>query len=349
MFGRQPAIGLLAFAGALALGALPAVAQLQDETDTANQSSSEITGGQTDALVTFSTVTLISQQIGGFLPQDGPVGEMALGSISDYGSGLSAGGVDGKLSLWANGSYSDVENDHAPTAYDGDVVTGFVGADFRVSDEWILGLSLGYDSSDIDTTANSGNSETDGYTVAPYVAYVITPNHSIDAMAGYAWSSTDQTRLAAGATVTGDSDSERMFGSVNYNISYWKGLWNLGGKVGYVWSRTERDAFTESNGTANAESVNALGQLRVGAKVAYWLDGYMPFASVTYEEDLVFSRLAVGAGQVQPDNDPNGINIQAGLNIFGDGAWSGGLLGSTTALRSQVDNITVSGNIRYAF
>ena len=210
MFGRQSVIALLAFAAALALGVLPAAAQLQDETDTANQSSSEITGGQTDALVTFSTVTLISQRIDSFLPQGGPVGEMALGSLGDYGSGLSAGGVDGKLSLWANGSYSDVENDHAPTAYDGDVITGFAGADYRVSDDWVLGLSLGYDSSDIDTTANSGNSETDGYTLAPYAAYAITPNHSIDVMAGYAWSSTDQTRLAAGAAVTGDSDSERQ-------------------------------------------------------------------------------------------------------------------------------------------
>ncbi len=336
-------------AAAIALVVAPSGAWAQHADETTNQSTTEITEAQTNAAITYSTVTLVSQRIGDFLVQANPLSARPQSSSVDYITGLAAGDEMQGISLWTNASYSTLENDHAPTAYDGDVTAVSIGGDMRLSDQLMLGLSLGYDVTDMETDANSGNSDTDGFSISPYIAYAITPEHSIDVMLGYARSRTDQVRFQTGTRITGDSDTTRRFISANYNYSRWVGLWNLGANAGYVWSRSKRETFTESDNTVNRGTTTINGQFRLGVKAAYWLDGIMPYASLTYEEDIIYARTEVGAGQEQFANDANGFSIALGANIFGDGPLSGGFQVSTVRSRKDVESHTVSANLRYSF
>lgn len=264
--------------------------------------------------------------------------------------GMAAGGGEGKIGVWINSGWSDIENDLSSTAMDGDVFSVFGGADYMVTDRLFLGVSAGWETSDIDTTFNRGTIESDGFTIAPYALFVINNWLTFDASAGYSWLNYDTTRTnLAGTLVNGSFDSNRWFASANLTGYYSVNNWNLSGSVGYLYTKEEQDSFTESDGTLNRDQTVKLGQINVGATVGYSLGKMEPYVTATYQIDTTRTDIVVGTNQAQPANDETGFILGGGVRFSLSDRVSGALEATTEEGREDVSSTTVNGTIRIRF
>jgi len=158
-------------------------------------------------------------------------------------TGLNAGdGSTVPYGVWGNYSYSDYDNDLSSTAFDGDSHSFLGGVDFSFWENTVLGVAFGYDNSDIDTTFNGGNQDTDTYTIAPYFGALLTDTLSLDFNVGYSRVDFDQFRVEPGTTarITSSPDADRWFGALNLNgITYYDN-WILGARIGALWAKSVR-------------------------------------------------------------------------------------------------------------
>ena len=268
-------------------------------------------------------------------------------------SGLSAGeGISG-LGLWGSFGYSDFSADipinsavQPIASYDGDQKSIFLGMDKLYMNKLVLGLALGYEKTDFSTAYNGGNSNTDGYTFAPYAAYLINKYFSLDVAGGYSYLNTDTDRIdnLSGGTIDGDFDSDRWFVSGNLNATMEAGNWVLGGRVGALYIDEEQDAYTET-GPNTPRAIGKrhidLTQGLIGVNIAYRVNQFEPYGTVTYVND--FGRdngtkaggLPGAVGSTQPDDDDE---IQAGLGFryFGE-TYSGSFEWVRTFNRDSFD------------
>jgi outer membrane autotransporter protein len=249
-------------------------------------------------------------------------------------SGLAAGESYSDWSVWSSFSHNKFDADIPinsnvqPIArYDADQSTVFIGAD-KLINKWLVGVTVGYETTDIDTLYNGGNNETDGITVAPYAAYLINDIFSVDIAAGYSSLETDTDRIdnTNGRTINGNFDSDRWFVSTNLNATIFRGPWLLGGRIGLLYTEEEQDAYTETGGTT-ARTIGErnidLTQGSIGANIAYTGGKFEPFASITYYNDLGRDNgtsaggLPGAVGATQPDDDDE---FQTGLGVryFGE-------------------------------
>ncbi len=245
-------------------------------------------------------------------------GTETAGLMNLFGRGRSAGDNDA-WGIWASFNKGKVKSDFTTSTYDSDTDGLTAGVDYRLSDVMVVGAALGYSSADVTTTFNGGTQQIDGYTIAPYLGYLITPNFSADLSAGYTRSNIDQSRLDSTAASSTDlarssPDSNRWFlaGNLNGNMSV--DNWILTGQVGYLWARDKVDGYTE-NGTGAqtvASSSFHLGQGRLRAEAAYSFGMFEPYASAMYQRDFSRTRVAF------TPNDKNGFEYGLGVRYFGD-------------------------------
>ncbi|MBL1141161.1 MAG: autotransporter outer membrane beta-barrel domain-containing protein [Proteobacteria bacterium] len=255
-------------------------------------------------------------------------GESAMSGLA-AGDGYSDWGVWSSISHNKFGADIPINSAVQPLAkYDAYQSTIFVGADKLISDKWVLGLTVGYENTDIDTKYNGGDNKTDGFTIAPYMAYLINDIFSVDMVAGYTSLSTDTDRIdnVTGSTVSGDFDADRWFVATNLNATVYHGQWVFGGRLGLLYTEEDQDAYTERGG-ATARTLGKrhidLTQGSIGANLAYTHATVEPFASITYYNDLGRDNgtstggLPAGIGATQPTDDDE---FQTGLGVryFGD-------------------------------
>ena len=348
------------------MGALAAVALMSSPTwaseqapNTDDQSSTVATGPAITRVATASTAGLISGRVAGAVGAiGGGTDTGALGAKSFYagsgmqvGEGKSAGGGERRIGVWTNVAYSNIEDDLSSTAYDGNVFSLLVGADYQVSDRFLVGMAFGYENIDLDTTFNRGSIEADGFTIAPYAGYVINRYFTVDVSGGYNDSSTDLTRTSpiSGSVVTGQMDSSRWFVGGNLNAHYQVKRISLLGRAGLLYATETQDAFTESDTTFNPERDIDLGQLRIGAQIAYRMGKVQPYVTGTFEYDFNREKTVVAAGQAQPANDRSGFEVGGGVRFALSDRVSGGIEGSTHVGRDDFSSTTVSGNVRIKF
>jgi hypothetical protein len=271
----------------------------------------------------------------------GVPGGGAPGGLSLQGSpetGL-AGAVQGsRWNAWAAYANTGVSYSWTPLDSGGHVHSVMLGADYRVAERWIAGLSLAADDTSIATRYNNGNITGNGYNLAPYVGWQISERWSLDAAAGIGRASTSHVDNVA--LTTGSADSSRRFGAVNLNYSRWLGRWELAAKGTLIDAREKKEAFTLSNGTAIAESTTRLGQLRLGGQVGYLAaNGINPYIALAYVSDYRRDAQAPIAGQPLPANDRAGWMVAVGANLFSKGPLSGGLRWQTERRSEQKQDL----------
>jgi hypothetical protein len=250
----------------------------------------------------------------------------APGGASGAGGGSSGSDTE---SLWISTTTDSLENTFSRTAFYGATQNVIVGYDFTRSDQYVLGISGGYEASNYVTKFNSGNEKTGGYNVNPYFAWLLSDAWSLDLIAGYGTFDTRQTRTVGTGPLTTlavDSDfaSKRGFASSNLtHISTWDD-WKLTGSLGYLWSRRENDAYVESLppplGSEVPDSKQTSRQWNLLGEVAYGRGNSETFLGARYEDILNYEKveLTAGAGE-QPANDPTSVLLTAGWRHFGRG------------------------------
>ncbi len=254
-------------------------------------------------------------------------------------TGLNAG--DGMASsvfgLWANYSYNDFDSDFAfqgtSLAYDADAHNVLGGFDRLFGDRFLLGVAFGYQWLETDTRFNGGGQDSDGFTVAPYAAVLLSDIFSIDLSGGYSSLEYDQNRIspADGTGIEARFDSDRWFVATNLNAFLPVDRFIFGAKVGYLYTEEDQDAYLETGSVASANagllrtvaSRNIdLEQLVVGGEIAYDAgNNFEPFFIAEYRNDLSRSN-GNGAGGL-PGNftavqagDDDEVQLTVGFRYF---------------------------------
>jgi len=351
-------LGIMGALAAVALMSSPTWASEQAQ-NTDDQASTVATAPPITRVATSLTFGLLSGRVADAMGAiGGGTDTGALGAKSFYagsgmqvGEGKSAGGGERRTGVWTNVAYSNIEDDLSSTAYDGNVFSVLVGADYRVSDRFLVGLAIGYENMDLDTTFNRGSIEADGFTIAPYAGYVINRYFTVDVSGGYTDLDSDMSRTSpiSGSVITGQLDSSRWFVGGNLNAHYQVNRISLLGRAGLLYATETQDAFTESDTTFNPERDLDLGQLRIGAQIAYRMGKVQPYVTGTFEYDFNREKTVVAAGQAQPANDRSGFEVGGGVRFALSDRVSGGIEGSTHVGRDDFSSTTVSGNVRIKF
>ncbi|WP_417821945.1 autotransporter outer membrane beta-barrel domain-containing protein [Terasakiella sp.] len=256
--------------------------------------------------------------------------------------GYGAGNETRKVSVWANLSYTWIESDKANENFDGNVGALNVGIDKWFTDKLMAGVSIGYASTDVDTTFNSGTYEEKSTTLAPYALIRITDNVNLTGMFGHTWGDVDQDRQN-GAT-TASTDAKTWFAATTLSAS--KQIKNIGltGRVGYLWSDRDTDGFVESNGNVVAASQSKTSQGRIGAEASYAINSgklnLTPFASVDYLRDF----------KDEINDDADAFDLGLGLRVGSkDGSVDGSLNVKTQVGRDNFESTTASATVRFKF
>ncbi|MCE7998224.1 MAG: autotransporter outer membrane beta-barrel domain-containing protein [Rhodobiaceae bacterium] len=270
------------------------------------------------------------------------------GNFTGIAAGEQSSALTDKLSIWASANYSEAESDFAPTAYKSETVGGSVGVDYILSDYVTLGAFLSYNDTDTNSSFNGGSADTQAITFGPYASFVVDDMFSIDASIAYTTSDIDNSRTVGAVVATGNQDGDSTYISVGLNAMKWYDNIGVSGRLGWGYSDTDNDAYTDSLGTAFAATDSQLGQISLGGKVSYYGGSYMPYIGATYKYDAVSDNVTT-VTPPSPANDKDEVQLEAGISLFGDGPLSGGISGSYTVLREEFDGWGVGGNISYRF
>ena len=242
----------------------------------------------------------------------------ALGDSSGAGSGASGGSE----SAWISTATNSQENTFSRTAFYGATHNLLAGFDLTRSGRYVLGVSVGNEASNYTTRFNTGDQRVRGYSVNPYFAYLLSNTWSWDLILGHGRFDTRQSRalasLAGPVAVDSDFSSKRSFAATNLaNVSTWGDL-KITGSLGYLGSRRQSDAYTESNGNAVDSAKQTARQWNVLGEAAYGRGNSEGFFGATYEHNRNRDKVEFSSGE-QPANDPSSVVLTAGLRYFGRG------------------------------
>ena len=260
------------------------------------------------------------------------------------GSGGTGGGasadasrqaVFGRLGLFLNGlgSFGDQDKTSRQPGFDFHTTGLTLGADYKLTDNLILGTAFGYLNTQAEINASAGHVATNGYSLSAFGTYYIANTMHVDAITTYGWNAYDIER-----NIQGINETARAHPAGNqFAISVGSGYdFNFGPltagpilRVNYLDAHVngyqERGAATSDLkvNSQNPESVTT----DLGAQVSYAISvpwGVLsPMARFEWEHEykndsrLITSRFVTNPGTVlvAPTNDPDRdyFNLGAGL------------------------------------
>lgn len=261
--------------------------------------------------------TLAASQVGG----SSDVNFLAAAAGDSSVPGSAAGGGSSE-SVWISTAINNVENDFSRTAFYGVTQNLLAGFDLTRSNQYVVGVSLGYEASNFTTKFNNGDEKTRGFNINPYFAWLLSDTWSLDLILGYGDFETRQTRVLATAPLTSiavnsDFSSKRGMASTNLtNVSTWAN-WKLTSSLGYLWSRRENDAYVESTALGNTvpSSKQTLEQWNLLGEAAYGRGNSETFFGAAYEKTLDPDKITFASGP-QPANDADSVLLTAGWRHF---------------------------------
>ena len=323
------------------------------------------------SMITRNTTNTINTQNNYITNRNGPppMGGTSTTYLDSDGNnrvGLSAGDGWPSIGVWTSVAHTDFNDDHPSINVDSDTLSFSFGGDVEIIDNLITGISLSFDDTDSNSNvalpnglgSSMAEDDTDTFTVAPYVVYIINDMFDVDGSFGFSDSDTDSSRFNGAATVSSSSDTDAWFFAVNGNATYWFDYLGLTGTVGYRRSSATTDGFTESDGTVVASNESTLGTFIGRARATYYyptgwefLQAVLPFFSLTAEWDHTKDEADVGSVQTQPtpSDDRFGLVIAGGVNLSIVEGVSAGIEASAIALRADQSSHTVAGNVSVSF
>ena len=265
------------------------------------------------------------------------------------------------VGVWGEAFYRNADAD--PTSlsslgYDADTVGFTLGVDGKVGENTTVGVLFNYSDIEVDANGAAGaESDIDAFQIGGYAGFDFGQLY-VNAELGYSFSSVDNRRTAIGSPITGDSDVDGVYGSVNVGYEIDTGGVMITPNGGLRYAELSRDTFTENGGlglTLDSEDAEFL-EARIGLKVASKAEtGFIPFASVDYAYDLTSDPLSIngsfngGADTFTLIADEAGesrFDIGAGLDFVNEGGLS---IGAEYRGRFASDYQSHSGGVRIRF
>lgn len=272
-------------------------------------------------------------------------------------TGLAAAAASRGIGLWTQGSWTRAESTfnggtNNDMRFKGDIWVGMVGADYRLTQRFVVGMAGGYQNVDISTTFNAGKLKQTGWGVTPYAVFALNQTYFIDVTAGYWWLENEMNRNSNTAKAT--YDGKRWNLGANLNGGWSINRWRATAAVGYLYVNAEDDAYRETGSAAQAAVQKAttvrIGQGRIGGTLGYSLGNVTPYAMARVEHNFEQPKVTLNnATGLQPNANRTGYRVGGGLNFNLSPAISGNLGGNYLLGKTDYKEYGVNGTIRVSF
>ncbi|MBU0482619.1 MAG: autotransporter outer membrane beta-barrel domain-containing protein [Proteobacteria bacterium] len=262
-------------------------------------------------------------------------------SISQNQLGISAGDQIDRQGIWGNLGYTSTGDRNLVTESDSDLYTMVAGYDYMFTENFAAGTALTYENIDENSRYNLGSLQTDGYSLAPYLTWQVSDAFSFDLIAGYTYVSYEQDRLSG--TITSSLNAQRYFMQSTINNFYYLNNWTFVANVAYLHAHEKQEGFTESDNTVVPGNAIDIAQFTAGVEVAYGFTHAEPYFLLGFEYDTKYDEIA------GLDYDRTGGDIGCGVRMNFLETLTVDLSGSSKFGRSNIDEYSLQGNLRYAF
>jgi len=233
----------------------------------------------------------------------------------------------------ATGQYASLGNTTNANGFDVQSVGSTIGADVRLNEHWVVGVTLGYARSMSDLS-EGGRLTADGMRAAVYAMYLSGAFYT-EFMAGGSYTSYDIQRSALGGMATGSTNSTSydLYLGTGYNIQV--NQWTFTPMASVRYTDVFIDSFTESGslqplhfGSQNQDSLRSRLGLRAAYTTLCGVTRITPSLSLQWQHEYLNSQLGItsqfanGAGNpftvYGPKIGRDSALVTAGINF----AWS---------------------------
>ncbi len=253
-----------------------------------------------------------------------------LALLRQIGGGASADSIISRFDVFANGHTSWQEYDRINlnpgfNLFDSKVT---IGADYRFTDNLIVGLTSSYLSSDSELKQGAGDIDTNGYAFSIYGSYYVGDSFFIDGTFAYA----DQrhrtlrnvayTGVNQVATANVDSDTYSAGVITGYNFNF--GGWTVTPTARWMYRNIQLEGYTESLSNPSGKGgslVLAIGEQEYesitgnfGTQVSYaWSQSWgvlMPTVSAEYIHEFANNSQSVNVRFVNAPTGTGGFTLR---------------------------------------
>jgi outer membrane autotransporter protein len=233
--------------------------------------------------------------------------------------------------LWVEGRFSAFDDDAGNLDRNGHVGVLYVGGDYRVAQNMIVGALVQVDWAKDDSGLLQSKVDGTGWMVGPYLSMQVHDNIYFDLRAAWGRSSNDIDVVAA----SGSFDTSRWLvkGTLAGNWLY--DAWRITPSAELAYVEERADAFTTSGGSFVPGQTASLGRLQFGPEIGYRFqhtsDSFLePFGAIRGVWDFDNPNVAIIDGFVVGPGDfwgrlEGGLNwVRAdGLYVRGSATWDG--------------------------
>lgn len=217
--------------------------------------------------------------------------------------------------IWVEGRYSAFDDDTANFNRSGHVGLLYVGGDYRVTENMIVGVLAQFDWAKDETGALQSKIDGNGWMIGPYLSARVHQNIYLDVRA--AWGRSSNDLALAGATGAFDTSRWLVQGTLAGNWEY--DAWRITPSAELAYASENADGFTDSTGAFVAGQTVSLGRLQFGPEIGYRIrqtaDTFIePFAAIKGVWDFDYTRAAFVNGVVVGPGEFWG-RLQGGLNV----------------------------------
>jgi outer membrane autotransporter protein len=233
--------------------------------------------------------------------------------------------------IWVEGRYSAFDDDAGNLDRDGHVGVLYVGSDYRVTQNMIVGVLAQFDWAKDDSSVLASKVDGNGWMIGPYLSAQIHENIYFDLRAAWGRSNNDLTL----DTVTAGFDTSRWLVKGALAGNWYHDAWRITPSAELAYVEESADAFTNSAGTFVAGQDVALGRLQFGPEFGYRIrhsaDTFIePFAAIKGVWDFDNPNVAIIDGFVVGPGDfwgrlEGGLNVMTsgGTYVRGSASWDG--------------------------
>ncbi|MCP3999879.1 MAG: autotransporter outer membrane beta-barrel domain-containing protein [Gammaproteobacteria bacterium] len=173
--------------------------------------------------------------------------------------------------VWIKGRWAKVTDDRGDIDERSDFGIIYLGADYRFTDELLIGLLGQYDWLESSSKGMGSQVEGDGWMVGPYFVYRLKEALIMDVRV--AWGQSDNKINPIG-TYWDNFDGKRWQLEGNLSGNFKEGNWHITPTLGLNYFEEAQESYIDSNGfTIPGQSVE-LGTLSFGPKIVYMANSY---------------------------------------------------------------------------
>ena len=238
-----------------------------------------------------------------------------------------------KWNTWIDGKATFIETEDLFGNTDGVLFNGLAGADYKLADNFVIGLMGTFEASDLDTnSAAPQTTRTNGWGGGVYAGLSVGENIVLSATVAGAAVNTDVSNAGASA----DIDSQRLqisggaTGYFFFGDTRWSPILNV------AYSKEWQDAYVDTAGAAAGDQTFEAGILSLGGQIGHTFRGegamsVEPWVGAQLDYTFLDRVTETGKADINADGARD-IRLQAGFNVSFAENVQLGILGEASGL-----------------